>query len=100
MTLSEFVDSLAIRNVFKNHGDKQVETKRNQIAITKNDILKIPEIILNPDIVVKSEKTNSRGLAVIKYIKQYQDKYYILEEVRSGVKAIALNTMYIKKTLL
>ena len=95
------IDSSIIRHIFDNHGNSEKETARKQIAVTKKDILKIPDIILKPDIIVKSDKKSDKHkLDVIKYIKQYNNKFYVLEEVRTGKKSIALCTMYIKKTLL
>lgn len=94
------IDNYAIKHIINNHGNKEVENKKNQVAVTKNDFLLIPEILFYPDIIIKSDKANNKGLKVIKYIKQYKNKYYVIEEIRHAGKSIALNTMYIKKNLL
>jgi hypothetical protein len=94
------IDSYAILHTIKQHGDKKTEEERGQVAVNKSDLLLIPKIIFYPDLIIKSQYKNKRGMNVIKYIKQFKNKYYVLEEIRTGSKVIALNTMYIKINLL
>lgn len=86
----------AIRHTIRAHGNELKEKNRGQIAITEVDFLCVPQIILEADIIEVAD-TNKKGLEVIRFIKQFEGEYYVLEEVRKGRKHLALNTMFIKK---
>lgn len=89
---THLIDSSAINHILKNHGNSKREQARGQIAIDKYDIANLPEIIQNPDTVVYGLK-NDIGRDLIVSIKQMGDSVVVLEEVRSGRKKVALNSM-------
>lgn len=86
-----------IRHMLNEHGDPKKESKKNQIAITENDISKIPEIINFYDNIEngndnKSEKT-------IRYIKNYDDGItYLVEVIPEKSKTLKIKTMWKKPT--
>jgi phage-Barnase-EndoU-ColicinE5/D-RelE like nuclease3 len=59
--------------------------------------LLIPNVLKNPDLVFESGK-NKLGKDSITFVKQFEDKYIVVQEVREGKKTIALNSMRIFKT--
>lgn len=88
------VDEAAIRHVLAEHGNEQIEAQRGQIPVTREDFAKLPEIT-NPKLatVEMSGKTHS-GREAIRYSRQIGDNYYVVEEVRTGRKRLALVTMW------
>ena len=90
------IDSSGINHILKHHGDEAVEAKRGQIAITRDDIAHIPEIVESPD-DIKYVGTNEKGLRVIRYQKNINGIIYYFEEVRGGKKNVAPNTLYKRK---
>ena len=61
------------------------------------DIKRIFEILTQPDVVFRDGK-NKIGLDVIQFQKTIDDRYLAINEVRTGKKMLALNTMRIIKT--
>ena len=90
------IDSSSVKHIIKYHSDKIKQEKQKQIAISKKDFGLIPEIVENYDIVKKGKKRKSGTYSII-FIKQLGNKYYVVQEVRSKKKTLALKTMYIKK---
>lgn len=88
------LDMAGINHALRKHGSEK-EYLRGQIPVTINDFESIPDIVANPDSVEKVE-TNKRGLEVILYTKKIGATYYYYEEIRTGRKKVALNTMYKK----
>jgi phage-Barnase-EndoU-ColicinE5/D-RelE like nuclease3 len=88
------LDMAGINHALRKHGSEK-EYLRGQIPVTINDFELIPDIVANPDEVEKVE-TNKRGLEVILYTKKIGATYYYYEEIRTGRKKVALNTMYKK----
>ncbi|MGO9370691.1 MAG: hypothetical protein ACLQBD_01165 [Syntrophobacteraceae bacterium] len=89
------LDNYAIRHILKRHGNAETEATRGQLPVTREDLAAIPEIIASPDDVAYMGK-NSHGLDVIRYEKRINGKTYYFEEVRSGKRELAADTMYIK----
>ena len=91
------IDKSEIGHIFNNHGDIKQEENRGQIAVNNDDFARIPEILANPDKIEYSDK-NDKGLETITYTKAFNGTTYIIEEIRTGKKELALNTMYKRKT--
>ncbi|MEO5359598.1 MAG: hypothetical protein H7843_04025 [Nitrospirota bacterium] len=89
------IDSEAIRHMINQHGDPATEQARGQIAITKDDIVSIPEITANPDSVEYAGKTR-KGQDLLLYTKRINGEIYYYEEVRTGQKELAAKTLYKK----
>ena len=87
------VDNSAMRHIINRHGNKEQESARGQIAITSEDFKAIPSIIYNPDFVAFGGK-NRNGKDIIIYGKNMPDGSSIyIEEVRTGKKTLATNSM-------
>ena len=92
------IDVSGVRHAFLHHGDKKKEEKRGQIAITDDDIKKIPQIVKEYD-TVDFGGTNSIGRDIIKYSKKFDDgTTFYVEEIRTGRKRLTIQTMYKNKS--
>jgi hypothetical protein len=87
------LDTSAVRHVRKNHGSEKIEAKRGQVAVTDDDLRRLPELLANPDKVVFGAKTKI-GRDAIGYIKTMPDGSTLyLEEVRTGRNQLAAVSM-------
>jgi valyl-tRNA synthetase len=92
------IDNFAIRHAFSQHGNPKVEEQRGQIAITINDFENIVELIENFDKIETGEK-NTAQRDLLKYSKDKEVcKYVYVEEIRTGKKELAMQTMYKQKS--
>jgi len=71
------------------------EAVRGQEAVTRDDIARLPEVVGNPDRVIRGEP--KRGLERLKYEKRYNSTTYVVEEARTGAEELATVTMYKQK---
>lgn len=94
-TYQHVVDNNAIRHAYAQHA-LESETLRGQVAITKEDIEAIPQILENYDDLFTHK--NRRGQDVVVYSKIYKDgTTTYVEEVRVGRKELAMDTIYKRK---
>ncbi|GMO60769.1 MAG: hypothetical protein Ta2G_20570 [Termitinemataceae bacterium] len=70
-------------------------TKNRHPDLTNKDFELIPYIILNYDTLEYSGK-NKKGLDAIVYKKEFDKTTILVEEIRTGKKELAFNTMYKK----
>jgi hypothetical protein len=84
------IDKDDILHILKKHGTPK---RKNEIAVTKEDVLLIPIIIENPDELIYAGKT-SKGRDAIKYSKRVNGIIYIVEEVRTKQGSLSAKTMY------
>ena len=74
----------------------KMRKEAEKLALTEDFLLRIPEIVTHYDALTTSK--NRRGQDVILYSKTYDNGVTIyVEEVRSGRKELAMDTMYIHK---
>jgi hypothetical protein len=90
------IDLSGVNHAIKNHGNEKSEAARGQIAITEKDFEKIPELITSPDSISYIGKDAKRN-DVIRYAKKFNDELYLFEEIRTGRKELAFETMYKRK---
>jgi hypothetical protein len=90
------IDNYSILHIIKNHGDAIKEKKKKQLPVTIDYFKKIKSIISNPDNVYYDGK-NKIGRDVIVYEKKFNDTIIYVEEIRTGKKHLATNSMRIKK---
>ena len=81
------------------HSNPEKEAKRNQIPLTKDDLLKIPEILQNPDEIVKGEKhynkTAKKSEDSVWFRKTFEDGVNTLVEiVPEGNNNLIIKTMW------
>ena len=87
------IDRSSINHAHKNHGDIKIEESRGQIALTNEDYELAADIISTPDQVINTGK-NEKGLQTVTYIKKFEDGTIVyIEEVRTGKKELALNSI-------
>ena len=91
------IDIYAIKHILKEHGNESKEDTRGQIAVKDEDILLVFDVLQFPDLILNSGK-NKLGKETITFIKQVDNRYVIIQEVRTGRKTVALNSMRIFKT--
>jgi len=90
------VTTESIRHMLNDHSKQAVEDRWNQIAITDSDVKLIPEIINNPDSVIRT-KTDSGENAIL-YEKEIDDtRYSYIEVVGKRKKRLTSKTMWRKK---
>jgi len=88
------LDNSGINHAIKNHGNKS-DLLRGLVPITHQDFTVIPEIVKAENIIMVSK--NKKGALVLLYEYVDVDFFYYAEEVRTGRKKLALNTLYKRK---
>ena len=82
-----------IRKIFKDHGKENTETPRGQRIITEDDIINIPLIVSNPD-VIKLNNEMYKEKQVIMFIKTLNGKTTIVSYVSHTPHDLTVQTMY------
>ena len=83
----------AIRHILKNHSNSIAENNRGQVAITEQDILNIPEIINNYDLV-RNSGTTSDGRQSITFEKNINGNNIVVTYVSDKHSNLEIQTMY------
>ena len=91
-----------IRHILNQHGDEKTEKARGQIAVTKTDIEKIPDIINNYDSITKGtpniDTLSKKKFNTIRYTKKYNDNItYVVEVIPSNNNQLNIKTMWKKE---
>ncbi|MEY4876382.1 MAG: hypothetical protein RL708_1531 [Bacteroidota bacterium] len=89
------VDKSGINHTIKNHSNARIEAARGQIAVTEKDFELIPEIVQSNNIIFSGK--NKTGKNCLLYEAKIGDTFYYVEEIRTGRKQLALQTMYKRK---
>ncbi len=91
------LESEKIRKIFKDHGDTQKEKLRGQKAVTINDILNIPKVLLKPNEIAPSEDLYE-GKPAINFIKSNgNEKTTVTAVVSDKHLDLFVQTMYINQ---
>ena len=86
-----------VRHIMKDHGDILTEQTRGQVAVTADDIARIPDILSSPDRVYLSGETDTKGRKVLVFEKQIGDKYISIQGISDGKQVLQTDTLYIRK---
>lgn len=80
---SHSISRSAAYHIYKEHGDAETEAARGQIAVTAEDLARIPEIVTSPDEVVTGFRSE-QGVERVAYLKRFDDALvvYIAEASR------------------
>ena len=80
---SHSISRSAAYHIYKEHGDAEAEAARGQIAVTAEDLARIPEIVTSPDEVVTGFRSE-QGAERVAYLKRFDDALvvYIAEASR------------------
>lgn len=89
------IDEAGVRHILKKHGNEKVENQRGQRAVTKEDITKLPEILLAFDSIEYTGK-NEEGNECFLIKKQINGEVHCIQEIRKGRKKLAVKTMWIR----
>ncbi|HIU22950.1 MAG TPA: hypothetical protein IAD49_05155 [Candidatus Fimihabitans intestinipullorum] len=87
-----------IRHMLNRHGNDTKMTNGKQLDLKKGDIIKIPEIIKDPDNIIKGSSNIDRAGNTnnsIRYIKAYdQNKSYVVEVIPDHGNSLKIKTMW------
>lgn len=98
------IDNYSILHTLLRHGNPAKEAKHGQIAVAKEDFVRLPEILSSPDIIRLEFK--EKGKSVVKetliFTKELEHCYFVLKEIRRVTKKgkinrLILQTMYIRR---
>lgn len=80
---SHSVSRSAAHHIYKEHGNAETEAKRGQIAVTAQDLVRIPDIVSSPDQVITGFQSG-QGADRVAYLKKFDDALvvYIAEASR------------------
>ena len=78
-------------------GNPAAEASRGQVAITKQDFQRVPEVVGAPDLVEAMPPTH-QGLPVLRYSKRFNRTVLVVEEVRQKRPGLAFKTLYKRTT--
>ena len=90
---SHSVDQSALNHIRKNHGDAVSEAKRGQLAVTAEDIARIPEVVSQYDDFRQGLQGNN-GERQVAYAKQVEDGVLVyvagVAESRQNLRAVSM----------
>lgn len=92
---SHSVEQSVLKHIKNQHGNAAKRRARGQIAITSQDMTRIPDIVANYD-GVRFDLHDSNGLPVIGYVKKYSDGVIFYAEVMRN-KRMDLSAISMKK---
>lgn len=89
------IDNFFINHANNRHSTARTEAARGNVAITTNDILNIAQVYESPDYIIFGTKTKTGNPAIV-YAKNMGNATVFVEDVRSGKKELAAETLYKK----
>ncbi len=89
-------DSSAAKHIHKQHGDPAREEPRGQVAVTADDLRRLPAHIAGADEIERGG-TTKQGRETIRYYHDEQGTTVVVEEVRTGRKELVPVSMRIHK---
>ena len=95
------IDNFGILHTLEQHGNPLSEARRGQIAVEKEDFVKLLDVFLEPDEIQLSGTTKRTTLPLIQFIKSMGDKKCVIKEIRTitstrkkKVSRVVFHTMY------
>lgn len=92
---SRIIDKSAVKHTLDFHGNPKTENARGQIAVVAEDFELIPEILKSKNVIFSGK--NKLGRDCLLYEAHIGNTYYYVEEIRTGRKHLALQTLYKRK---
>ena len=87
------LENSTARHTLRRHGDAATEAKRGQIAVTKDDLALLPQLLCEFDTVEPAE-TTKQGTIQARFHKRIgTTDYEVFAEVRRTAKQLAFKTM-------
>jgi len=87
------LDNYGVRHARKEHSDAGAERRRGQEPVDDATFLLIPLVVLAPDSIEHGGKS-STGLDVVRFKKQINGVFVVVEEVRASKNLLAVVTVY------
>ena len=80
---SHSISRFAAHHIYKEHGNAKTEEERGQIAVTAEDLTRIPDMVTSPDEIVTGFQSE-QGAERVAYLKRFDDglMVYIAEASR------------------
>ena len=90
---SVIVENGTARHAIKCHGDAQAEAKRGQIAVTRDDLARLPQLLGEFD-TAEAAETTKQGIPQVRLTKRMQSICYELyAEVKPKAKQLVFKPM-------
>ena len=90
------LSSFSIRHILNGHGNVEKENAIDQLAVTNEDFEYIPQILSNPDSIIKGNTNNNGRSNSVVFIKKINNhNYNLIMRLDSG--NLIVMTMFIKK---
>jgi leucyl-tRNA synthetase len=87
------LDVFAVRHIFNEHGNPFSEKARGNVAVTREDLQSLPQILAEPDEVEFASKT-PRGFKRLIIRKRINGYFFVVEEVRGKNHQLQIVTCY------
>ncbi len=91
------LDSYGVRHAFLQHKVEAFEKPRGQRALAAEDFYKLPAVYAAPD-HIEDGGINQLGRRVLRFHKRINGIAIVAEEVLTGIKCLALQTMFVRET--
>ena len=95
------VDNYGILHILEHHGNPVSEAKRGQIAIEKEDFIRMLDVFLEPDEIKSIGVTKHTNMPILQFMKEIDGKVYVVKELRTSLSKkknkrsrLVLHTMY------
>jgi hypothetical protein len=77
------IDNYGIIHAMEEHGNPISEARRGQVALEKEDFVKMLEVFLSPDEIQSVGTTRHTKKPLLQFIRKIEDKIYVVKEVRT-----------------
>ncbi|MCC6724791.1 MAG: hypothetical protein IT258_09800 [Saprospiraceae bacterium] len=95
------IDNFGIIHTLEQHGNPLSEARRGQIAVEKEDFVKMIDVFLSPDEIQIAGFTKRTKMPLLQFIKAMDDKKFVVKEIRTitstkkkKVSRLVFHTMY------
>lgn len=95
------IDNFGIIHTLEQHGNPLSEARRGQIAVEKEDFVRMLEVFLKPDEIQVAGTTKRTKMPLLQFIKIMEDKRFVVKEIRKvtstkkqKISRLVFHTMY------
>ena len=90
---SVVIENGTARHTMRHHGDPAAEAKRGQLAVTEDDLTRVPQLLCEFDSVEPAAPTKQGAVQVRLRKRIGTVDYEVFAEVRRSAKQVAFKTM-------
>ena len=91
---SRIADAYGSQHLYKEHTNTAKELSRGNVPLSKEDIGSVPEVVTTPDVRIYGTKNRRNQNSIISMKTMPDGSLLVIEEVRTGRKALALYSMW------